>query len=81
MKQRGLPGKKIVLQTLDDETNPVNAANAFRKLASDPQTALIYLFINSNSAMAAKSFASCLVSTMRSTRNGFPIRHGTLSTA
>ncbi len=58
MQQRGLPGKKIVLQTLDDETNPVNAANAFRKLASDPQIALIYLFINSNSAMAAKSFAS-----------------------
>jgi branched-chain amino acid transport system substrate-binding protein len=58
MKRHGLPGKKIVLQTLDDETNPVNAANAFRKLASDPQTALIYLFINSNSAMAAKSFAS-----------------------
>lgn len=58
MKQHGLPGRKIVLQTLDDETNPVNAANAFRKLASDPRTALIYLFINSNSAMAAKSFAS-----------------------
>ena len=57
MKQRGL-GRKIVLQTLDDETNPVNAANAFRRLASDPQIALIYLFINSNSAMAAKSFAS-----------------------
>jgi branched-chain amino acid transport system substrate-binding protein len=58
MKQRGLQGRKIVLQTLDDETNPVNAANAFRRLASDPQIALIYLFINSNSAMAAKSFAS-----------------------
>ena len=58
MKQRGLPGKKIVVQSLDDETNPVNAANAFRRLASDPQVALIYLFINSNSAMAAKSFAS-----------------------
>jgi branched-chain amino acid transport system substrate-binding protein len=57
IKQRGL-GRKIVLQTLDDETNPVNAANAFRRLASDPQIALIYLFINSNSAMAAKSFAS-----------------------
>ena len=57
MKQRSL-GRKIVLQTLDDETNPVNAANAFRRLASDPQIALIYLFINSNSAMAAKSFAS-----------------------
>jgi len=57
MKQHSL-GRKIVLQTLDDETNPVNAANAFRRLASDPQIALIYLFINSNSAMAAKSFAS-----------------------
>jgi branched-chain amino acid transport system substrate-binding protein len=58
MKVHGLPGKKIVLQTVDDETNPVNAANAFRKLASDPKISLIYLFINSNSAMAAKSFAS-----------------------
>jgi branched-chain amino acid transport system substrate-binding protein len=58
LKQQGLPDKKVVLQTLDDETNPVNAANAYRKLASDPQIALIYLFINSNSAMAAKSFAS-----------------------
>ena len=58
MKVHGLPGKKIVLQTLDDETNPVNASNAFRKLASDQKISLIYLFINSNSAMAAKSFAS-----------------------
>jgi len=39
LKQRGLPDKKIVLQTLDDETNPVNAANAFRKLASDSSIA------------------------------------------
>lgn len=58
MKVHGLPGKKIMLQTVDDETNPVNASNAFRKLASDPKVSLIYLFINSNSAMAAKSFAS-----------------------
>ena len=36
----------------------MNASNAFRKLASDPKVSLIYLFINSNSAMAAKSFAS-----------------------
>ncbi len=58
IKMAGLPGRKIVLETLDDETNPVNAANAFRRLAGDPSVSLIYLFINSTSAMAAKSFAS-----------------------
>ena len=58
IKQVGLPGRKMVFETLDDETNPVNAANLFRKLAADPSISLIYLFINSNSAMAAKSFAS-----------------------
>jgi branched-chain amino acid transport system substrate-binding protein len=57
-KNRGLPGKKIVFETLDDETNPVNAANAFRRLASDPDVKLIYLLIPSNSALAVKSFAS-----------------------
>jgi branched-chain amino acid transport system substrate-binding protein len=58
IKEVGLPGRKMVFETLDDETNPVNAANLFRKLAADPSISLIYLFINSNSAMAAKSFAS-----------------------
>jgi branched-chain amino acid transport system substrate-binding protein len=58
IEQVGLPGRKMVFETLDDETNPVNAANLFRRLASDPSVSLIYLFINSNSAMAAKSFAS-----------------------
>jgi branched-chain amino acid transport system substrate-binding protein len=58
IKQVGLPGRKLVFDTLDDETNPVNAANLFRRLAGDPSIALIYLFINSNSAIAAKSFAS-----------------------
>ena len=57
-KNRGLPGRKIVFETLDDETNPVNAANAFRRLASDPDIKLIYLLIPSNSALAVKSFAS-----------------------
>jgi branched-chain amino acid transport system substrate-binding protein len=58
IEQVGLPGRKMVFETLDDETNPVNAANLFRRLAGDPSIAMIYLFINSNSAMAAKSFAS-----------------------
>ena len=58
VKTRGLPGKKIVLDALDDETNPVSASNAFRKLAGDPKTNIIFLNINSSSALAAKAFAS-----------------------
>jgi branched-chain amino acid transport system substrate-binding protein len=58
LKLHGVPGTRIVLQTLDDETNPVNASNLFRRLASDNSINLIFLFVNSNSAMAAKSFAS-----------------------
>ncbi|HEY5898002.1 MAG TPA: ABC transporter substrate-binding protein [Burkholderiales bacterium] len=57
-KAHGLPGKKIVVETLDDETNPVSASNAFRRIASDPSINLIYLFIPSNSVMAVKSLAS-----------------------
>src|ERR1700722_11314267 len=58
MKARGLPGRKIVLETLDDETNPVSASSAFRRLAGDPEVSLIYLLIPSSSAMAVKSLAS-----------------------
>jgi len=57
-RTRGLPGKKIVLDILDDETNPVNSANAFRKLAGDPTIQLIIQNTNSSSALATKSFAS-----------------------
>src|SRR5947209_13950664 len=57
-KARGLPGRKIAMETLDDETNPVSASNAFRRLASDPSVQLVYLFIPSNSVMAVKSLAS-----------------------
>lgn len=58
VKTHGLPGKKIVFETLDDETNPVHASNAFRRLASEPDIKLIYLFIPSSSALAVKSLAS-----------------------
>jgi branched-chain amino acid transport system substrate-binding protein len=58
IKKRGIPGKKIVVDMLDDETNSVNAANAFRRLAGDPKTNIIYLNLNSNSALATKTFAS-----------------------
>lgn len=54
----GLPGRQIVLATTDDETNPIEAVNAFRLEASDPDVKLIYLFINTNSALAVKAFAS-----------------------
>ena len=58
IKLRGLKGKKIVLETLDDETNPVSATNAFRRLASDPKVMLIYAIVPSSSVMAIKSLAS-----------------------
>jgi branched-chain amino acid transport system substrate-binding protein len=58
IKVHGLPGKKIQLEVLDDETNPVNASNIFRRLASDPQVKMIYMLGNSNSGLAIKSFAS-----------------------
>jgi branched-chain amino acid transport system substrate-binding protein len=57
-KARGLPGRKIVMEVLDDETNPVSASNAFRRVASDPSVQLVYLFVPSNSVMAVKSLAS-----------------------
>jgi branched-chain amino acid transport system substrate-binding protein len=57
-KVRGLPGRKIVIETLDDETNPVSASNAFRRIASDQSVQLVYLFIPSNSVLAVKSLAS-----------------------
>jgi branched-chain amino acid transport system substrate-binding protein len=58
LKARGLPGKKVTFEVLDDETNPVSAMNAFRRLAGNPEIKLIYLFINSSAALAVKSLAS-----------------------
>jgi branched-chain amino acid transport system substrate-binding protein len=58
IKKGGIPGKKVNFVTLDDETNPVNASNAFRRLAADPEISLIYLFLPSNSALAIKAVAS-----------------------
>lgn len=58
IKVHGLKNYKIDLSVLDDETNPVTAANVFRRLASDPSVKLIYMFGNSNSGLAIKSFAS-----------------------
>jgi branched-chain amino acid transport system substrate-binding protein len=57
-KARGIKGRQIVFETLDDETNPVNAINVFRRLASNPDVHLIYALTNSNSAMSIKTIAS-----------------------
>lgn len=54
----GLPGKKIVYDKLDDETNPVSAVNAYRRLAGDKDINLIYAFVNSSAALAIKTLAS-----------------------
>ena len=54
----GLPGKKIVYDKLDDETNPVSAVNAYRRLAGDKNINLIYSFVNSSAALAIKTLAS-----------------------
>jgi branched-chain amino acid transport system substrate-binding protein len=58
VKARGIKGRQIVFETLDDETNPVNAINVFRRLASDPGVHLIYALTNSNSAMSIKTIAA-----------------------
>lgn len=57
-KSRGLDGRQIVMETLDDETNPVGASNAFRRIASDPDVSLIYVITPSSSVLAVKSLAS-----------------------
>ncbi len=54
----GLGGKKIVFEILDDETNPVNAVNAFRRLAGDAKISTIWLALPSNSALGIKAIAS-----------------------
>ena len=54
----GYKGRKIVTTVLDDETNPVNAVNAFRKLASDPKTGAMWTALGSQTALGIKAIAS-----------------------
>jgi branched-chain amino acid transport system substrate-binding protein len=58
IKARGLPGRNIVFETLDDESTPVGASNAFRRLAANPDISMIYAIVPSSSVMAIKSLAS-----------------------
>ncbi len=54
----GYNGRKIAVELLDDETNPVNAVNAFRKLASDAKTGAIWTALGSQTALGIKAIAS-----------------------
>jgi branched-chain amino acid transport system substrate-binding protein len=54
----GHDGRKIVLTALDDETNPVNAVNAFRKVATDAKTSVIWMALGSQTALGIKAIAS-----------------------
>src|SRR5687768_17142292 len=54
----GYNGRKIAIELLDDETNPVNAVNAFRKLATDPKTTIIWMALGSQTALGIKAIAA-----------------------
>lgn len=54
----GFQGRKVVLETLDDESNPTSAVNAFRRLAADPETSAVWLALPAQTAMGIKSLAS-----------------------
>jgi branched-chain amino acid transport system substrate-binding protein len=57
-KRGGFKGRPVAVEILDDETNPVNAVNVFRRLTSDAQVSIMWLAIPSNSALAIKALAS-----------------------
>ncbi len=54
----GHNGRKIVLEKLDDESNPTSAVNAFRRLASDPEVTIIWLALPSQTAVGIKALSS-----------------------
>jgi branched-chain amino acid transport system substrate-binding protein len=54
----GFNGKPVAVEILDDETNPVNAVNAFRRLAADPSIKFVCLAQPSSTALAIKPLAT-----------------------
>jgi branched-chain amino acid transport system substrate-binding protein len=54
----GLNGNKVAVEVLDDETNPVNAVNAFRRLSADPSVKFVCLAQPSSTALAIKPLAT-----------------------
>ena len=53
----GYQGRQVVLEKLDDESNPTSAVNAFRKLASDPEVTAVWLAQASQTAMGIKTLS------------------------
>ena len=54
----GAKGRKVELSIMDDETSPVTAVNAYRRMAGDPAIQMAWIGISSNSAMALKAIAA-----------------------
>lgn len=54
----GHDGRKIAIEILDDETNPVNAVNAFRRLAANPKVSIVWAALASQTALGIKAIAS-----------------------
>ncbi|MGE0798127.1 MAG: ABC transporter substrate-binding protein [Lautropia sp.] len=57
-RRGGAGGARIVLDVLDDETSPVGAVTAFRRLADRTDVAVVWLAISSNSALAIKPLST-----------------------
>jgi branched-chain amino acid transport system substrate-binding protein len=53
----GYQGRKVVLEMLDDETNPTSAVNAYRRLVSDPETTVVWLAVPAQTAVGIKALA------------------------
>ena len=53
----GYQGRKIVMEKLDDESNPTSAVNAFRRLASDAETTAVWLALPAQTAMGIKTLS------------------------
>lgn len=54
----GFNGKTVGVEILDDETNPVSAVNAFRRLAADATIKFVCLAQPSSTALAIKPLAT-----------------------
>ena len=51
----GVKGRKIAIELVDDESTPANAVNAFRRLASRPDTSVIWIALASQTALGIKA--------------------------
>lgn len=54
----GYKGRKVVLETMDDESNPTSAVNAFRRLASMPEVTAVWLAQPAQTALGIKAVSS-----------------------